>query len=111
MYELNQVVNGMTKYFDNEIIPNVTGWQKWVLGAGYGMTMSKATNYFNVIKEHPFIKTLEIVDKDNKINVDELHKELLKQADKGAITFDLPMIGSITLKKDDVDKLYGYIKG
>ena len=111
MYELNQVVNGITRYLDNEIIPNVVGWQKWVVGAGLGVGLSKSTNVFNAYKDHPMVKSLELVDSNDLIDIDLLHKEFSKQAEKGAITFDMPFVGPLTLNRDDVDKLYTYIKG
>ena len=36
-------------------------------------------------------------------------KDLKKQAKKSAITFDVPMIGPITLNESDLDKLYQLI--
>lgn len=111
MYELNQIINGITKYMDNEILTNVTGWQKWVFGASYGVGMSKATSVFNALKENQIVKMLGIIDGEDKIDIDTLHKEFLKQSEKGSVTFDVPMLGALTLKTEDVDKLYTYIKG
>ena len=34
-----------------------------------------------------------------------------KQAQRGAITFDVPLMGALTLNAADVDKLYSYIVG
>ena len=33
-----------------------------------------------------------------------------KQANKSAITFDVPMLGALTLNENDVDKMYEFIK-
>jgi hypothetical protein len=53
---------------------------------------------------------LNIIDKDNKIDVDKIYKELKKQAKKSSITFEVPMVGSITLNEQDIEKLYELIK-
>ena len=110
MVAYNQVVNGISRYIDQEIVNKIQGWQKWVLGTGAGVFLSKGTNVFNQLKMHPMIKMLDIVDENDMIDIDVIYKELKKQAEKGAITFDAPMIGTITLTKDDVEKLYSFIK-
>ena len=111
MYELQKVINGISLYLDNEIISKITGWQKWVIGAGSGMYLSNATNVFNNIKNNPVIKSMNIINEDNQINIDEIYKHLHKESEKGPITFDVPMLGALTLNSTDVDKLYNYIRG
>ena len=110
MVAYNQVVNGMTKYIDQEIINKIQGWQRWALGAGAGIMMTKGTNIFNILKANPIVKMLEVIDENDMIDIDTIYAELRKQAEKGSATFDAPMIGTITLTKDDVDKLYSLIK-
>ena len=110
MVAYNQVVNGMTKYIDQEIINKIQGWQRWALGAGAGIMMTKGSNMFNALKANPIIKMLDVIDENDMIDIDTIYTELRKQAEKGSATFDAPMIGTITLTKDDVDKLYRLIK-
>lgn len=110
MVTYNQVVNGMAKYIDQEIINKIQGWQRWALGAGAGIMMNKGTNMFNAFKAHPVVKMLEVIDENDMIDIDTIYTELRKQAEKGSATIDIPMVGSITLTKDDVDKLYRLIK-
>ena len=110
MVTYNQVVNGMSRYIDQEIVNKMQGWQRWALGAGAGIMMNKGTNMFNAFKAHPVVKMLEVIDDNDMIDIDTIYAELRKQAEKGSATFDAPMIGTITLTKDDVDKLYRLIK-
>ena len=39
------------------------------------------------------------------------YEELLKQARKSPVTFNLPMLGNVTLNESDVQKLYRDIVG
>lgn len=110
MYNLGQVVGGVTNYLDDEILSKISGWQKWVIGAGLGVSLTKASNIFNELKKNPMVKALEIVDKNDMIDVDTLYKEVKKQAKKGSITFNVPMIGNMTLNEGDVDKIYNNIR-
>lgn len=43
MSSLNEVVNGLKKYVDAEILPKVTGWNKWVFGAGWQISILPLT--------------------------------------------------------------------
>jgi hypothetical protein len=110
MVNLGQVQNGIVKYLDTEITPKINGWQKWVFGALAGTAMSKTTNIFNTLKTNEFVKMLDVIDENDMIDIDTLYREFFKQAQKGAITFDVPMIGAITLNESDVEKIYRYIK-
>ena len=53
---------------------------------------------------------LDVIDENDMIDIDTIYTELRKQAEKNPATFNAPMIGTITLTKDDVDKLYRLIK-
>lgn len=110
MYEYNKVINGIAKYIDTEIVDKIVGWKKWVVGSGVGIALSNATDVFNQLKNNDFVKMLNIIDKDDKIDVDKIYKEMKKQAKKSAITFDAPIIGAITLNEQDVEKIYEIIK-
>lgn len=110
MYEYNKVINGVAKYIDAEIVEKITGWKKWVVGSGVGIALSNTTDIFNQLKNNEFVKMLNIIDKDDRIDIDKIYKEMKKQAKKGAVTFDVPMLGGLTLNEQDVDKLYEFIK-
>ena len=110
MYEYSKVINGISKYIDTEIISNINGWQKWVVGSGIGLALSNSSNLFNTLKQNQVVKMLDIIDENEKINVDKIYREMKKQAKKSSITFEVPMLGSLTLNEQDVDRLYELIK-
>lgn len=110
MYEYNKVITAIAKFVDSEIVDKITGWQKWVVGSGVGIALSNSTNFFNQVKKNELVKMLNIIDKDDKINVDKIYKELKKQAKNSPITFNAPIIGAVTFNEQDVDKLYELIK-
>ena len=82
MYNYSQVISGIAKYIDTEIVNKIVGWKKWVVGSGIGMAMSNSTNVFNQLKENQFVKMLNIIDKNDKIDVDKIYQEMKKQAKK-----------------------------
>ena len=109
MYEYSKILDAIAKFVDEDILTNVNGWQKWVLGSGIGLVLNDGEDMLNQIKDNEFVKMLKIVDGD-KINVDKIYKELKKQAKKTPISINIPMVGVLTLKEEDVDKLYKLIE-
>jgi hypothetical protein len=112
MVTLAQLQNGLAKYIDTELVPMISGWQKWVFGATVSLSLAKISNIFNALKDNAFLKMLDVIDEKDNIDIDTIYREFHKQAQKGAITFDIPIINMpLTLNANDVDKLYHFIKG
>lgn len=109
MVTYQKFMEGIAKFIDKEITAKIPSWQGWLFGMGTGIAMQKMDKIFNELKDNKILKTLDIIDGDN-INVDILYDELIKQADKGPITIEIPMLGSLKLGRNDVDVLYNYIK-
>ncbi len=107
---LAQVQSGVVKYVDNEILPKITDWRRWVLGAAVGTALSNMGGIFSELKEQPLVKMLGVIDDKDMIDIDKIYKEIVKQAAKGPVTFDVPMMGPLTLSQADVESLYRYIK-
>lgn len=109
MVSYEQVINGLTKFIDSEIINQLTGNQKILLGIGTGVALRKIENIYNALKNNPMIKMLGIIT-DDGIDIETLYEEAKKQAMKEVIRLDIPMIGTLKLNEEDVVKLYNYIK-
>lgn len=110
MYHLNQVITGVQRYTETEIIQKIDGWQKWIVATGISLALDKSVNIFNELKSNEFVKMLELIDDEDKIDVDTIYRELKKQADKGPITINLPILGIATFTSTDVDRLYSSIQ-
>lgn len=109
MVTYEQVINGLTKFIDNEIISQLSGNQKILLGIGAGVALRKGENLYNGLKNNSMIKMLGIINED-KIDIETLYEEAKKQATKEVIRVEIPMIGILKLNEEDIEKLYGYIK-
>ena len=109
MVSLANVQNGIVKYVDYEILSKLSGWKKWTFGALFGIWIGNISNTFNTLKQHPLVSQLGIIDDRDMIDIDKLYEEFLKQSQRGAITFQIPGIGPLTLDHGDVEKMYQYI--
>ena len=110
MYHYERVLNGIVRFIDEELLPKVDGLQRWVLGTGAGIAANKGMKIFHSLKENSLLKTLDIIDGDD-VNVDLIYAELSKQATASPIVIDIPMVGTVKLNKNDVDRLYQIIIG
>lgn len=108
MYHYKTVIHGLVKFVDEELVTKMHGLNKWVFGTLAGIVASKGENVFHAIKEIGLMKTLELIEGEN-VNVSCIYKELIRQAEKGDIVIEIPMIGDIKLDHKDVEKLYRYI--
>ena len=106
MVTYEQLVNGLTKFIDSEIVNQLTGNQKILLGIGSGVALRKSENIFNALKNNNIIKMLDIVNEEGHIDIETLYQETKKQVKKEVIRLDIPMIGMLKLNEDDIEKLY-----
>lgn len=109
MIPLPQVQRGLAAYIDSEFVNKLTDWRKWVVGAGAAMALQDFPAIVGHYKNNEVVKMLGIIDSNDNVDVDKLYNQFKAQAQKGAITFNLPMLGAVTLNEADVDKLYRFI--
>lgn len=111
MVTTNQIQNGLARYIDTEIVSKMTGWQRWVFGAGSGLALSNLNNIMAKWQDNEVVKMLGVIGEDGSVDVPRIYQEVKRQSVKGPITFNVPGMGSITLNDSDVDKLYNMIMG
>ena len=109
MYDYKTVMNGLAEFVDTEILSKIDDWRKWVFGAGVGFYLSQGKEMVEQLKENNLVRKMNLIDKDNNINIDLLYKEMKVQAAKSAIMFDIPTIGPLVINESDLDKIYSII--
>lgn len=108
MIHYKQAIEGIARYIDSEIVPKMDGLQKWIFGTGAGIAMRKADEIFHQFKDHQLLKALDLV-KDEDINIELIYEELIKQANQSAVKIEIPLLGTLSLNKDDIEKMYRII--
>jgi hypothetical protein len=74
-----------------------------------GFYLSQGKEMVEQLRENNLVRKMNLIDKNNKINVDLLYKEMKVQAAKSAIMFDIPIIGPLVINESDLDKIYSII--
>ena len=108
MTDVNQVMAGISKFVDADIIPKLQSNQKILAGVMVGLALRKTNEIIDTLKDNSIISMLGIIE-ENKVDVDSLYQEIKKQVQKQSIVLSVPMIGNITLNESDIDKIYNYI--
>ena len=110
MLHYSRVIQGIANYIDAELVSKLAGsWKAWVFGGMAGIAVGRAEQVFMSLKDNAIMVALGLVEGEN-INVDVLHSELKKQAQKGTATVTLPILGPVTFSASDVDALFRYIR-
>ena len=112
MVTVTQIEKGLGMFLDSELMPNlpVDGIQRVLAGTAMALLIKRSGSTIEEYSQHPFIKMLGIVDENGNWDIDTLKTEVKNQMGDKGITIDVPMIGSMTFHKEDIDKVTTFIK-
>lgn len=110
MVSYDQFLRGLAKFIDMEIIPKMSGFKRLAFGVGSGIALKKGDNMFALVKDNQLIHALDILDSNNNINIDLLKQEIESNMGEESYSIEIPMIGTISLDKRDLNKIYELIK-
>ena len=110
MYNANQVINGLIKYADSEVMTKLPVSGKWIMGTAINLASDKINNVVETLANNSAAKMLGIVDENGNIDADALIEAMRASAEKyGKMTIEVPIIGKLTFSSADVDMLKTYI--
>lgn len=106
----DQVVNGIIKYADAEIMPKLQTSGKWIAGTVMALAYNKVDSVVDSLSHNAMIKTLGIVSEDGDMDIDAVMTALRQSADKyGKLSVEVPLLGRMTFSSSDIDALRGYM--
>ena len=115
MVTKDQVKRGLSRYVDTEITAKLPiGTVKKVLvGTAISLFMGNIEKNIESLSEHPFVKTLGIIDENGHYDIDRLAQEVKRNMSDEGMRFDLNIlgmhVGEMTFRRSDVDSLHAYI--
>ena len=112
LHKFETVVNGISKYIDNEIYSGMTDTQEFVARLFVGRVIENEGNVKKALINNGIVRTFGIIDGDGMVDVCALCKDLKREIErKGKVSFTIPMFGKLTFESKDVDVIYKYITG
>lgn len=123
MATIEQVKNGISRYLDEELIPNISDEKPilFAFGAVSALLLQNVDKAILQYKENPIVKMTGAIDEDGNIDVDALAKVAKESMKKYAFSLDDFLVGkfsflrghvnTINFTPEDIDTLKKYIKG
>lgn len=110
MVPISKIEKGVAAYLDSEIMPKFpAGIEKVIAGTAASLFIRKSGNIIASYKDNKTVQMLGIMDENANVDVDVLAEELKKNIPTEGVQVEVPMFGTITFHKEDVDKLQEYI--
>lgn len=107
---VSQIAAGLDSYVQTEFVDKIQDWRKWAIAAGAGLIKDKAVNILNAAKNNPIVKSMDVIDPEDKIDIDVLYKHFHKAAEStGPVTQNIILLGPTTFNAADIEKLYNSI--
>lgn len=112
MVTTSQIEQGIATWLDTELMPQLQmdGWKRVVAGAAMGVIVKRSGQMLDNLASSPLFTSLEI-SKDGEIDIDIIAEELMNATPDQGFTIDLPLIGTMTIHRQDIDNLHRMIKG
>lgn len=112
MVSIEKIEQGVANYLDKELMPqlNNNDWERVVVGTAVSLAIRKSGTIVAGYKDHKVVKMLGIMDEKGDVDLETLVPELKKNIPQSGFKVDVPVIGTLTFHKEDVDKLYEFIK-
>lgn len=109
--EVKKVEQGIAMYLDKEFIPQLPadGVQRVLVGTAVSIMIRRGSSMLQSFKDHPLAKMLGLFDESGNVDIEIVLEELAKNMPADGLQIDVPLIGILTFRKSDVDKLYNHI--
>ena len=107
-----KVVEGINRFIAKEIYPNLNELQEFAARIVVGRVNNSTAALKEYLANNGFVKTFGIIDSEGMVDIEQLLSEIKQEIQrKGTLVVEIPMMGKLTFKPEDVDVLYNEIKG
>ena len=113
MVEISKIEMGVARYLDAELVNKLPGntWKQFGAGMASGLIAKRGGMALGRLKSHPVAKAFALVDEAGCIDVEILRELAREKIPDGGLPVDVPLIGKVTVYREVIEKLYGYIMG
>lgn len=109
MISIDQMLRGVTRYADLEIIPHLPSGKGIGAGIAIALITDGGREYVLKLRENPAVKMMRIMDEHGNIDLDRLYSAARPKFEN-KLSVSVPFIGDLKFDQTDVDKIYKYIQ-
>jgi hypothetical protein len=111
-YHFNTVIEGLSKYINNEIISGMNDLQEIVARIAIGRLLENHEKIKETLSSNGVLRATGIIDSEGFVDVDYLCEEIKREIErKGKLVISIPMFGKITFNPSDVETIKHYATG
>lgn len=110
---IDQIEAGISNYLDKEMLSQypADGIEKLLIGAAISLVIRNKKKDIQQMLESDSGKNLGIMDDSKMVDLDLVKTVLKDRIPDTGVHYEGKLVGGLTFRKDDVDKLYEYIIG
>lgn len=111
LVSVNQVETGLAAYMDKEFASKFpdNSIEKAIICFATARAIRRYGQKIISLRNSEIDKLIGIFDVDGNVDADSLRDDLKMAIPEGGVKKELPYIGTVTIKREDVDVLYRYI--
>ena len=112
MVSFNQVLDGLTRYLNNNFYSNLNDWQEIIARLAVARIIGNSETLKQNLMANGIVRTFAVMDSEGNVDLEPIMRDLKKEIErKGKITFEIPMFGKISFVASDMDEIYREITG
>ncbi|MBR5310637.1 MAG: hypothetical protein IKU42_05900 [Oscillospiraceae bacterium] len=112
MVEFNRVIDGLLKYFNNNLFAKMNDWQEVVARIAVGRIIGNPESLKQSLMANGIVRTFAVMDSEGNVDLEPIMRDLKREIDrKGKLSVEIPMFGKMSFTAADVDEIYREITG
>ena len=109
MASIQQIQRGAAHFVDNELVPAFVGAEKILVGGAAALFVANLGNIIQQYAAHPVVAAMGVFN-NGDIDIDAVYKAFAPGFGAEKLSLKVPMVGTLKIGREEVDKLYNYIK-
>jgi hypothetical protein len=112
MVEFNRVIDGLSRYLNNNFYSKLNDWQEVFARIAVGRIIGNPEALKQSLQANPFVRTFAVMDSEGNVDLESLARDLKREIErKGKISVEVPMFGKMSFVAADIDDIYREITG
>lgn len=107
MISIDRIEHGFKKYVDNHFIPDLPdgGLERIIVATGAGILANRVKPLLHEWSKKSMFHALGLVN-EHGFDLEGIKTEMMKHVGDQGFHLEIPIAGTVTFKREDIEKLY-----